>query len=182
MTPSPIRAAALALVLAVVLAGGPVLACSPMIIEPASEPRRGPDCALAFDLDETDIVSLGSAVPLSAGMFLQPLSDGNGCYNRQNLLVHDCNAGRVMVIGTEHFSLMESMERGPGRISGLEVIRDLALAAHAAGRTQSLDDFAAQSRAQGYGTPLVVATTQRLQYGNRRLPLDCACRTARRSG
>jgi len=165
---------------ALALASGPALACSPMIRDPAPRPVAGPDCALTIDLDQTDSVSLGAALPLAAGMFLQPLSDGNGCHNRQNLLVHDCAAGRVMVIGTERFDLMDTLGRGPGRPSGLEVIRDRALAARAAGRTTTLDEFAAQSRAQGYGTPLVLATGQRLQYGNRRLPLDCACRTAGR--
>jgi len=177
------RAAAI-LALAMVAAAMPAAAsaCSPAVRPPSPVPVRGPDCALSVDLNEIDTASLGSAVALGGGLVLQPLIDGNGCYNRQNLLVHDCTAGQVMVIGTEHFALMEAMGRDPDHVHGLERIRVAALAARDAGETRTLDDFAAMSRAEGYGEPLVIATRQALQFGDRRLPLDCACRMARRGG
>lgn len=162
------------------LAGLPTggLACSPAIREPSPVPVQGPNCAYGFDLDEIDGVSLGEAARAPSGLLVQALRDGNGCYSRLNLVVHDCAAGQVMVIGTEHFDLMQAMERGPAHNPPIEAIRDGAIS----GELATLADLAAASAAQGYGTPLVLRTDQSLRYDRQTLPLSCACRTARGGG
>lgn len=160
----------------VLLAPGAALACSPAIREPSPVPVQGPNCAYGFDLDEIDGVSLGGAERAPSGLLVQALRDGNGCYSRLNLVVHDCAAGQVMVIGTEHFDLMAAMERGPAYSPPIEAIRDGAIS----GELATLADLAAASAAQGYGTPLVLRPDQSLQFGGQTLPLSCACREARR--
>lgn len=159
------------------LAATAALACSPSYFTPSPVPVQGPDCALTIDLNETDTASLGAAVRLGQGMFLQPLSEGNGCYNSQHLLVHDCAQGRVMVIGVERFDMMASLSGGPGRAgSGLDRIRDAALAARDAGRPLRMDRLTALSHAEGYGAPQMLRTSQSLRFGSHTMPLSCACR------
>lgn len=156
------------------------LACSPGFITPSAVPVAGPNCALRLDLDETDSVSLGETVRTPAGLIVQTLSNGNGCYARFNLLVHDCATGQVMVIGTERFDLMSTLDqRGPPPQTGLERIRARALTA---GGPQDLAGFAALSASEGYGDPVVMRTNQSLRFGNRTLPVACACQTAARGG
>jgi hypothetical protein len=162
------------------LAGGAALACSPAPFTPSATPVAGPNCALRIDLNEYDIVALGPATRTPSGLIVQELSDGNACYTRFNLVVHDCAAGQVMVIGTEHFDLMRAMEQNPeGRPTGLERIRDAGLAA---GGPRDLAGFAALSQAEGYGTPATLRPNQSLRFGDRTLPLSCACREAGRGG
>lgn len=158
------------------LAPGAALACSPAIREPSPVPTQGPNCAYGFDLNEIDAVSLGGAERTPSGLFVQALRDGNGCYSRLNLVVHDCAAGQVMVIGTENFSLMDAMERGPDYRPPIEAIRDGAIA----GELATLADLSVASEAQGYGTPLVLRPDQSLQFEGQTLPLSCACREAGR--
>lgn len=174
-----IRAAALATTLG---AAAPALACSPALFDPAPYPVPGANCALRIDLNEIDQVHLGEAEPLGGGLILQALSEGNGCYARFHLLVHDCGRAQVMVIGAERFNLMEAMGRDPNQRPGLEIIREGALAARDRGQVPGFDDFAAQSRAQGYGTPQVLRVNQSLRFDRHRLPLGCACREARADG
>jgi hypothetical protein len=158
------------------LFAGPALACSPGIFTPSAVPVAGPNCALRIDLNEVDSVHLGEATATPAGLILQPLSDGNGCYARFNLLVHDCSAGQVLVIGTEHFNLMADAGNAP---TGLERIRDAALASDG---PRDLPGFAALSEAGGYGTPLTLHTSQSLRFGTQTLPVACACREAAQRG
>jgi hypothetical protein len=166
--------------LALALVPGAALACSPGEFTPSPVPVPGANCALRIDLSPYDSVQLGDAIRTPGGLILQPVGEGNGCYSRTNLLVHDCAAGQVMVIGTEHFDLMRAMEQGPeGRQTGLERIRDAALAA---GGPRDLAGFAALSQSEGYGTPVMMRPDQSLRFGNRTLPVACACREARRSG
>jgi hypothetical protein len=169
-----IRAAALVLM----LGASPALACSPAFIEPSPFPVQGPGCAFSIDLNQTDSVNLGPTARLANGLILQALSEGNGCYSRNHLIVHDCAARAVMVIGAEHFSLMEAMGREAEELSGLEIIRETALAASTAGRPLAPEDFTTLSRAQGYGAPQMLRPTDSLRFDRQTVPLGCACRTA----
>ena len=166
-----------AVLVLVALAPRLALACSPAYATPSPVPVQGPDCALTIDLNETDSASLGAAVRLGQGMLLQPLNEGNGCYNVQHLLVHDCAQRRVMVIGAEHFDMMASLSGDPGMAaSGLDLIRDAALSAREAGRPLDMDGFAALSQTHGYGAPQMLRTSQSLRFGRHTMPLSCACR------
>jgi hypothetical protein len=170
------RAAAILATVAALLAPGIGHACSPAIQTPSPVPVQGPNCALRLDLNEIDSVFLGEATRIEGGLILQALSDGNGCYARYNLVVHDCAAGQVMVIGTEHFNLMDDMDNGP---TGLERIREAALAPSG---PRDLAAFAVLSEAEGYGTPVTMRPNQSLRFGTESLPVACACRTAAQGG
>jgi hypothetical protein len=163
---------------ALLLLPGAALACSPAIRAPSPVPTQGPHCAYSMDLNEIDTVILGGAERAPSGLILQALSDGNGCYARFNLVVHDCAAGQVMVIGTEHFSLMDAAGQDPEVRPGIEIIREAAMA----GELATLADLTAASEARGYGVPLVLRPNQSLQFEGQSLPLSCACREAGRGG
>ena len=169
-------ALALAAALAVVaILPRPALACSPAIVTPSPVPVQGPDCALRIDMDEINAASLGAAVALGDGFLMQPLSEGNACYNRQYLLFHDCAARQVMVIGAEDHDVMLAHE-AQGAGSGLERIRETALRVRDAGQRLDMDGLAALSRAEGFGAPQVLRTSQSLRFGGHTMPLSCACR------
>jgi hypothetical protein len=144
------------------------LACSPAIVSPAPHPVRGEGCALRIDLDAVDAVFLSAVQPLSPSLSIQNLTEGNGCYARLNLVVHDCAARAVMIIGTEHFSLMDAE---PGSSSPLDDLRTAALADGNA----DLARMAALSEQAGFGAPLQLRPDQALQFGRHRLPLGCVC-------
>ena len=153
------------------------LACSPTIFTPSPVPVQGPACALSVDVNDQQIASLGAATRLSQGMFLQVLDEGSGCHYVQHLVVHDCARDQVMIIGAERWALMQMLEDESDEAeSGLDRIRDAALAARDAGRPLDMDGFVALSHAHGYGAPQVLRTNQSLRFGRQTMPLSCACR------
>jgi hypothetical protein len=145
-------------------------ACSPAMRTPAAQPVRGDACALRIDLDEVNVVSLSAAQGFGAGLSIQKLTQGNACDAALNLVVHDCAAGAVLIIGTEHFALMEAADGAP---SPLDDLRRRALADTGA----DLARVAALSEQAGFGAPLQLRPDQALQFGRHRLPLGCVCGT-----
>lgn len=143
-------------------------ACSPVIVTPAAQPQRGEGCAIRMDLDATNAVRLSAVQPLGARLSIQTLTEGNACDARLNLVVHDCAAREVMIIGTEHFALMEAV---PGAPSPLD---DLLATAFAEG-SPDLARMATLSEQAGFGAPLRLRPDQALQFGRHRLPLSCVC-------
>jgi hypothetical protein len=174
--PAAVRAVGLAgATLAASVAGtAAALACSPAFRTASVVPQQGPGCTYAVDLDAAANVSLGQTHATPSGLILQPLGRGNGCHSSTDLVVHDCRARQVMIIGTEHFVLMEDFDRDPLDRPRLEVIHDAAMS----GELATLADFDAASRAQGFGAPLVLRPEQSLDFQGRRVPLSCACREA----
>lgn len=165
------------------LLAGPGLACSPAPFQtPVGAVVEGPGCGMEMALGAFDAVRLGAAERLRGGLSMQALSEGNGCYARLSLVVHDCTAGRVAVIGPETFDLMASLGQDPAAMTGLESIHNRALDALKSGSVQTLDDFTALSRAQGLGEPQMLGTTESLHFGGQSVPLSCACATARDGG
>ena len=157
----------LALTLAALMAPGAALACSPVLFTPSETPVYGEGCQIVTYVDEIRAVGLSEVVNPGHGLVRQDIFDGNGCYWEADLLVQDCAAGQMLVIGPDNRDLMsEPQQTGIDR---------LVAAMDAGGVT--LDQLEAMARAEGYAATLRLATGTRLSVNGHGVPSNCACET-----
>ncbi|MCC5954951.1 MAG: hypothetical protein JJU07_02535 [Natronohydrobacter sp.] len=155
------------------LSAASALACMPSE-KPLEPDVRGPDCAFAMDVSRISTVSLSSAEPLGERRYLQTLSDGQVCEGSKNLVVHDCAAGKMLIIGTEFYHAF-AMPREDDR--HIHKVREAALKVRDQGIVPDFAMITSLSQAEGFGEPKVLRINQRLQFERRTLRLDCVCRT-----
>jgi len=152
----------------------PALACSPVLFTPSETPVYGERCAIVTHVDPIRAVGLSSLTDLGQGLAYQDIFDGNACYWEANLLVHDCSAGEILVIGEDNRALMtEPRETGIDRI---------VEAMQSAGTPMTLDALSAMAEAEGYATRLRLTAGTRLSVNGHGVPTNCACDTLRREG
>lgn len=147
--------------------GAPVLACMPVLMVPTAAPVPGEGCSQSHVLTEIRAVGLSPMQDLGNGLIVQDIYDGNACYWEANLLVHDCAAGQMLVIGPDARSLdTEPRQTGIDRIAAW-------MAAEAA--SPGLQAVAARAGQEGYGAPLQAAVGARLSINGAGLATGCAC-------
>gem|GEM_PF-6824521 len=147
--------------------GAPAPACSPVLFTPSQMPEVGEDCAFVTYLTEIRAVGLSSITVTAGGLYRQDIFDGNACYWESDLLVQDCAAGQMLVIGQDDRSLMqEPRETGIDRI-----------VARIDAEALTLDQIEALARAEGYETRLRLAAGARLSVNGEGLPTRCGCET-----
>lgn len=161
------------LVVPVALAPRPALACSPSPRTVSPEPVRGPSfCEYRIDLNETDVLRLSplAGIPREAG--LMSVFHGNGCLNRQDLVVIDCAAGSALLVGPEAGGM--EAERPPFG-TGLEAV--MAPLEQALDEGEGIDParVTALAHDQGFDAPVVLALSEGLARDGHVLPLDCLC-------
>ncbi|NKX44355.1 hypothetical protein [Roseicyclus persicicus] len=144
------------------------LACMPVPLEVTAGPVAGEGCSQSQVLDEYRAVGLSSVTAAAGGLLMQDIYDGNACYLEANLLVIDCAAGQMLVIGPDQRSLeTEPRETGIDRIAawlGTE------------GPAPGFDEIAARAMREGYDAPLRAAAGARLSINGAGVDTTCACR------
>ena len=159
------RQAALALIASLLPAAA--LACSPAPFTPSAMPVVGEACEFTTFLGEYRAVGLSAITATAGGLYLQDIFDGNACYWEADLLIQDCAAGQMLVIGPDMRDLMhEPRETGIDRIT-----------ARVEAEALTLDQIEAMARAEGYETHLRLAAGARLSVNGDGLPTRCACET-----
>ena len=157
----------LALALIAFLNPAAALACSPMPFTPSEMPVIGADCAFTSYLTEYRAVGLSEITVSAGGLYRQDIFDGNACYWEANLLIQDCAAGRMLVIGPDMRDLMhEPRTTGIDRIVARMDTEEL-----------DLDQITELARAEGYETRLRLRTGARLSVNGHGLPTRCGCET-----
>ncbi len=149
------------------VSAGVAQACSPVGFTPSEMPEVGEACAFTTYLTETRAVGLSEITVTAGGLYRQDIFDGNGCYWEANLLIQDCAAGQMLVIGPDMRDLMhEPIETGIDWIVARIDVEDL-----------SLDQIADLARREGYETRLRLAAGARLSVNGQGLPTRCGCET-----
>lgn len=151
--------------------GGAALACSIIDFTPSDGPVRGAACSHTYYVSTSRAVGLSEASDLGGGLVVQHATDGNACYREWNIVLHDCTAREVLVIGPARADYPWDPE--PPMFALFERIE----AAAAAGRPLSLDALAGLASAAGYGNALRVPVGTRLSINGYQVPSDCACDT-----
>lgn len=152
---------------ALTLAAAPALACSPMPFTPSEMPEVGEACAFVTYLTEYRAVGLSEILVTAGGLYRQDIFDGNGCYWEANLLIQDCAAGQMLVIGPDMRDLMhEPRETGIDRIVARIDVESL-----------TLDQIADLARSEDYETRLRLDAGARLSVNGQGLPTRCGCET-----
>jgi hypothetical protein len=152
---------------ALVALAAPALACMPAPMTPTAGPVAGEGCSQSHVLTEIRAVGLSPMQVLAGGLVLQDLYDGNGCYWEANLVVTDCAAGQMLVIGPDARDLQtEPRQTGIDRI-----------AAWLEGQGAGVDLTAVAARAvqEGYAAPLQAAVGARLSINGAGVATGCAC-------
>lgn len=157
---------------ALALAPAAARACSPVPFTPSATPERGEACAYYRYLTEIRAVGLSPATDLGGGFVLQHATDGNACYHEWNLVLYDCTAGELAVIGPARDDYFPENSGAPMR-----AVYDRLEAEAAAGHPMSLDAASELGHAQGFGAALRVRAGTRLAINGYTVPTDCACDT-----
>lgn len=149
------------------LAPSAALACSPAPFTPSAMPVVGEACEFTTYLTEYRAVGLSAITTTAGGLYRQDIFDGNACYWELDLLIQDCAAGQMLVIGPDHRDLMtEPRNTGIDRIT-----------ARIDAEALTLDQIEALAVAEGYETHLRLAAGTRLSVNGDGLPTRCACET-----
>lgn len=155
------------LALCLLLSPGASLACSPVPFTPSAMPVLGEACEFTTFLGEYRAVGLSAITATAGGFYRQDIFDGNACYWEADLLIQDCAAGQMLVIGPDMRDLMhEPRETGIDRIT-----------ARIDAEALTLDQIEALAVAEGYETHLRLAAGTRLSVNGDGLPTRCACET-----
>ena len=153
------------------LTPGAALACSIVEYTPSNGPVREASCAYTYYVDTARAVGLSEASDLGGGIVMQHATDGNACYYEWNIVLHDCTAREVLVIGPARADY--PLDPLPPMFGIAERIE----AAAEAGRPPNLETLAGMAAAVGYGHGLRVPVGTRLSINGYTVPSDCACDT-----
>lgn len=158
--------------LTLVLTPAVARACSPVLFTPSAIPERGEACSYYRYLTEIRAVGLSTASDLGGGYVIQHATDGNACYHEWNIVLFDCTARELAVIGPARDDYFPENSGAPMR-----AVYDRLEAEAAAGHPMSLDAASDLGRAQGFGAALRVPVGTRLAINGYNVPTDCACDT-----
>jgi len=143
------------------------LACSPAPLAVGRTAIPGEECTLNWAVGEYRLIALGKLDRLPGGSALQFALDGNACHGSERLVVHDCAAGKTVVIGPEPYDMMDLQDD-----TGLQRIAD-ALRDGGGGAQRAVE----LALAEGYDRPESLAPDGTLSFRDRSLPATCACDT-----
>jgi hypothetical protein len=139
---------------------------------PSPQPVQGAGCSYYHILTESRSVGLSEAVDLGSGLVLHHATDGNACYREWNLVLHDCTARELVVVGPDRADYLPA-DSGASMYALFARIEAEA----AAGRPMTLDALTDAAVASGYAPPLRVPVGTTLSINGHRVPTACACAT-----
>lgn len=150
---------------------GAALACNIVPIVPSATPERRANCSYTHLVSEIRAVRLSEAVDLGGGFVLQYALDGNACYHERNIVLHDCAARDLVVVGPERADYPWDPE--PPMFDIQERIQTEA----EAGQPMTLTALTELAQSHGYADTLRVSVGTRLSINGYSVPSNCACDT-----
>jgi hypothetical protein len=150
----------------------PAIACSIVDMTPSDQPMRGANCSYYHIATTIRAVGLSEAVDLGGGFVIQHATDGNACYREWNIVVHDCNARSLVVVGPARDDYGPEQAEVPMYDIFNRIESDAA-----AGHPMSLAALTSLADSYGYAGTLRTAVGTRLSINGYNVPSDCACDT-----
>jgi hypothetical protein len=171
-----IRAHKLALgVVGMALLSSPALACMPGGLKPSGQ-VKGEACSMTQNVDQVEIIGLGKAEDMGAGIVVQRAYESNGCASAEYLVVMSCGDDTATIIGKEFSAVMDdpSLEPTHGTLDKIQ-----AWVRKAAMRKMALtpDMVAAEARKLGLEFDLRVKASGKIKMTGKRVSLACGCKT-----
>ena len=166
----------LSFAVALTLSAGLAEACSATAGVPSNVPVHGSACSVSTQVEEYRSVRLTRATDLGRGFVRQNITDGGGCGYENNLIVHDCGADRLLVVGWEMFDVMDSLTPNSPQ-PALERITDRIDQAAQGGSPLTLSAIAGLARSERLPTALELAGGTRVSINGHGVSTSCACQT-----